>query len=67
MNIRTRLREWFNLDNAIDLAVDIILVVFDAFATPILIPIRLGKYFAKAIIKNASKRYLKKRVGPSAG
>jgi hypothetical protein len=65
MNIKAKLRKWLNLDNAIDLAVDFILIIFEAFTTPILIPIRLGKHFMKATIKNVSKRYLKKKVKPS--
>ena len=62
MTIPKRIGEWLNIDNIIDVIVDAMLVVFEAFTTPILIPIRLGKYCLKYIAKSSAKRFLKSRV-----
>ena len=62
MNLRERLKKWLNFDNAIDVLVDAALVVFDAFTTPMLIPLRLGKYYLKLFVKSLTKRFLKGRV-----
>ncbi|MBE8191567.1 MAG: hypothetical protein HAW64_05055 [Alphaproteobacteria bacterium] len=50
-----RVRRWWRgtatFDNALDLSVDLALVFLDAFTTPILLPIRIGKFFLKKGIK----------------
>ena len=62
MNLKERLKKWLNFDNAIDVLVDAALVIFDTFTTPMLIPVRLGKYYLKLFVKSLTKRFLKGRV-----
>ncbi len=51
-NIKAKTKEQCNLDNGLDISTDLLLVVFlDALATPILIPIRIGKLFLKKMVK----------------
>ncbi len=47
-------------DNIIDFSVDILIVIFDVMTTPLLIPIRIGKYYIKGFFKSMCKRFLKK-------
>ncbi len=39
-------------DNIIDFSVDILIVIFDVMTTPLLIPIRIGKYYIKGFFLN---------------
>jgi len=41
-----------NSDNAIDMTVDIFLIVFDVIASPILIVVRVGRYIFNKLIRD---------------
>jgi hypothetical protein len=44
MKINKRVRRMINSDNAIDVGVDIMLIVFDVLSSPILIVVRVLRY-----------------------
>ena len=44
MKINKRVRRMINSDNAIDVSVDIMLIVFDVLSSPILIVVRVLRY-----------------------
>ena len=47
-------------DNIIDFSVDLVLLIFDILTTPLLIPIRIAKFYIKSWIKAFIKKFLKK-------
>lgn len=67
VRLKEKARGYFSIDNAIDVLVDVALVVFDALTTPILIPIRVGKYYLKELVlyitKSTLKNTAKKKLG----
>ena len=44
MKINKRIRRMINSDNAIDVGVDIMLIIFDVLSSPILIVVRVLRY-----------------------
>jgi hypothetical protein len=57
----TKLKKKFSdADNVIDFSVDVLIIMFDVLTTPLLIPIRIGKYYIKGFFKSLCKRFLKK-------
>ena len=57
----TKLKNKFSYaDNVIDFSVDVLIIMFDVLTTPLLIPIRIGKYYIKGFFKSLCKRFLKK-------
>ena len=40
-----RFRKWLNIDHIVDLAVDLFLILFDVLSSPILIVMRLARWF----------------------
>tara|TARA_R110002020_G_scaffold19196_2_gene66681 strand:- start:270 stop:479 length:210 start_codon:yes stop_codon:yes gene_type:complete len=57
----TKLKNKFSYaDNVIDFSVDALIIMFDVLTTPLLIPIRIGKYYIKGFFKSLCKRFLKK-------
>ena len=44
MKINKRVRRMINSDNAIDVGVDIMLIIFDVLSSPILIVVRVLRY-----------------------
>ena len=54
---KKKAREAVNADNIIDLTVDILLLFLDVLTTPILLPIRIAKYY----LKRAVGKYVKKQ------
>ena len=39
---------------------NVLIIMFDVLTTPLLIPIRIGKYYIKGFFKSLCKRFLKK-------
>ena len=60
MKFITDLKQRFSdADNIIDLIVDMALLLFDILSSPLLIPIRIGKYYIKKTFKGFLKSNLK--------
>jgi len=56
-----KLKQHFkNADNVIDASVDIVLLLLEFLATPILIPIRIARFYIKVAINRFIKKFLKK-------
>ena len=55
---RRKIRKLINSDNAIDVGVDIMLIVFDVLSSPILMVVRLFRY----IVNKFLKKYLVKGI-----
>ncbi len=56
-----RLKQHFkNADNVIDASVDIVLLLLEFLATPVLIPIRIARFYIKVAINRFIKKFLKK-------
>ncbi len=48
-----KIKEKFSsADNIIDASVDVFLLIFDVLTTPLLIPIRIAKFYLKGWIKS---------------
>ena len=48
-----------NSDNVIDMSVDIMLIIFDVIASPILILVRVGRYCFNKLIRDKLIRLIK--------
>ena len=55
-----RIREWFNVDNIIDASVDLFLILFDVLSSPILIVMRLARWFIGNYLLGGVKNKIKK-------
>ncbi len=55
MNIKERIKKAFNADNTLDLIVDLSLILFDVLSSPILIVMRVVRYFFNKFIKDYVK------------
>jgi len=53
-------KKFSDADNVIDFSVDVLIIMFDVLTTPLLIPIRIGRYYIKGFFKAICKRFLKK-------
>ena len=58
--LQERVRKWFNVDNLIDATVDLFLILFDVLASPILIVMRLTRYFIGKYMLGGVKNKIKK-------
>ena len=58
--MREKLRKWFNVDNIIDASVDLFLILFDVLSSPILIVMRLARWFIGNYILGGVKNKIKK-------
>jgi len=45
MVIMKRIKKWFTIDNCVDLAVDISLIIWDVISSPVLIVMRILRHF----------------------
>ena len=54
-----KFKEWNTVDHWIDLIVDIGLVAFDVLSSPILIIVRIVRYYIKKFINKYLKKYIK--------
>ena len=55
-----RIREWFNVDNIIHASVDLFLILFDVLSSPILIVMRLARWFIGNYLLGGVKNKIKK-------
>tara|TARA_R100000008_G_C3498295_1_gene122347 strand:+ start:228 stop:467 length:240 start_codon:yes stop_codon:yes gene_type:complete len=53
------IKKYFNLDNIVDTGVDISLVVFDVLSSPILIVMRVVRWFLNEFVLGHIKRFIK--------
>ena len=58
--MREKLRKWFNVDNIIDASVDLFLILFDVLSSPILIVMRLARWFIGNYVLGGVKNKIKK-------
>ena len=49
-----------NADNVIDASVDVALLLLEFLATPVLIPIRIARFYIKMMINRFIKKFFKK-------
>ena len=59
MDIKKRFKKAMNTDNALDLVVDMSLISFDVLSSPILIVMRVVRYFFNKFIKDYVKKGIK--------
>ena len=59
MKINKRVRRMINSDNAIDVGVDIMLIVFDVLSSPILVVVRVLRYGFNKFIRGYVIRGIK--------
>ena len=57
--LKARLKKITTTDNIIDLAVDVLLLVYDVLSSPILIIVRIVRYYVKKFINKYLKKYIK--------
>ena len=57
--LKARLKKIATTDNIIDLSVDVLLLVYDVLSSPILIIVRIGRYFFKKFVSKYLKRTIK--------
>jgi len=58
-NIKKRWKKALNTDNIIDFSVDVGLIAFDVLASPILIVVRIVRFYFKKFVNTHLKRFLK--------
>ena len=56
---RLGIKKYFNLDNIVDTGVDIALVIFDVLSSPILIVMRVGRWFLNEFVLGHIKKFIK--------
>ena len=59
MSIKKRFKKAMNTDNALDLVVDMSLILFDVLSSPILIVMRVVRYFFNKFVKDYVKKGIK--------
>ena len=59
LEFKKRFKKAMNTDNALDLTVDMSLILFDVLSSPILIVMRVIRYFFNKFIKDYVKRGIK--------
>ena len=58
-DIKSRWKKAVNTDNIIDFSVDVGLIAFDVLSSPILIIVRIIRYYVKKFINKYLKKYIK--------
>ena len=58
--LRKRFRDWFNVDNIVDASVDLFLILFDVLSSPILIVMRLARWYIGNYLLGGVKNKIKK-------
>ena len=58
-DIKTRWKKAANTDNIIDFSVDVGLIAFDVLSSPILIVVRIFRFYFKKFVNKYLKRFLK--------
>ncbi len=59
MNLKERVKKAVNTDNILDLIVDMSLILFDVLSSPILLVMRIIRYFFNKFVRGYFKRGLK--------
>ena len=59
MNLKERVKKAVNTDNVLDLIVDMSLIVFDVISSPILLVMRVVRYFFNKFVRGYFKKGLK--------
>ena len=59
MNLKERVKKAVNTDNVLDLIVDMSLIVFDVLSSPILLVMRVVRYFFNKFVRGYFKKGLK--------
>ena len=59
MNLKERVKKAVNTDNVLDLIVDMSLIVFDVLSSPILLVMRVVRYFFNKFERGYFKKGLK--------
>ncbi len=59
LEFKKRFKKAMNTDNALDLTVDMSLILFDVLSSPILIVMRVARYFFNRFIKGYEKKGIK--------
>ena len=59
LSIKKRFKKAMNSDNALDLVVDMSLILFDVLSSPILIVMRVVRYFFNKFVKDYVKKGIK--------
>ena len=59
LSIKKRFKKAMNSDNALDLTVDMSLIVFDVLSSPILVVMRIFRYFFNKFVKGYVKKGIK--------
>ena len=59
LSIKKRFKKATNTDNALDLMVDMSLILFDVLSSPILIVMRVVRYFFNKFVKDYVKKGIK--------
>ena len=59
MDIKARVKKAVNTDNILDLIVDMSLILFDVLSSPILIVMRVIRYFYNKFVRGYFKRGIK--------
>ena len=59
LSIKKRFKKALNTDNALDLVVDMSLILFDVLSSPILIVMRVVRYFFNKFVKDYVKKGIK--------
>ena len=59
LSIKKRFKKAMNSDNALDLVVDMSLILFDVLSSPILIVMRVVRYFFNKFMKDYVKKGIK--------
>ena len=58
-DIKNRWKKAVNTDNIIDFSVDVGLIAFDVLSSPILIVVRIIRFYFKKFVNKYMKRFLK--------
>ncbi len=58
-DIKARWKKALNTDNIIDFSVDVGLIAFDVLSSPILIVVRIIRFYFKKFVNKYLKRFLK--------
>lgn len=59
MDLRARIKKAVNADNILDVIVDMSLILFDVLSSPILIVMRVFRYFFNKFVRGYFKRGIK--------
>ena len=59
LSLKERWKKACTTDNIIDFSVDVGLIAFDVLSSPILIVVRIARFYIRKFVNNYMKRFLK--------